>query len=72
MVGDRCWQAVMVKDTRFLGAGIPGPPYSNNIYDLGIKFTMTGFLSDTQRTLLRLGGGAVLALLGGGFIRSRM
>lgn len=56
-------RAVMYKDTMLSqGALLPGPPYSSDfLYDMAVKMEITGFLSDGQKTALKLGLGAVTA-----------
>jgi acyl-CoA reductase-like NAD-dependent aldehyde dehydrogenase len=57
-------RAVMVKDTTFIkGTFVPPPPYKDGIYDTAVKLTITGFLTPTQRTALKVGAVGVVAFI---------
>jgi len=66
-------RSVLVKDTFFSkGALLPGPPYSDSLYDLAYKLQIGGFLTDSQRKLFKLAGVGAAALIGFRLIKSRL
>ena len=50
----------------------PNKMASDSLYNMAIKATITGFLTDGQKTALKAVGGSVLALFGARYFRSRM
>ena len=58
------WRSVFVKDT-VLNKGwvLPPPPYSDGLFDLAIKAQITGFFTDSQRQMMKVGGAAAAALV---------
>eukprot|EP01064_Diplonema_japonicum_P003444 TRINITY_DN1221_c0_g3_i1.p1 TRINITY_DN1221_c0_g3~~TRINITY_DN1221_c0_g3_i1.p1 ORF type:complete len:511 (+),score=140.18 TRINITY_DN1221_c0_g3_i1:62-1594(+) len=48
------FRSTLQQDTFFRrGPGIPLPPYKEGLYDLAVKATITGFLTKTQKTILK-------------------
>lgn len=47
------------------GPGLPPPPYNDQLYDIGVKATVTGFLTPAQRTAARVGLAAAAAAFAG-------
>uniref|UniRef100_A0A7S3PFX9 Aldehyde dehydrogenase domain-containing protein n=1 Tax=Aplanochytrium stocchinoi TaxID=215587 RepID=A0A7S3PFX9_9STRA len=66
-------RSVLVKDTFFIkGALLPGPPYSDKLYDIAYKIQISGLITDKQRKLLKLAGVTTAALIGYRVVRSRL
>ena len=68
-------RSVFRRSTGMLGGGSiinPNKMASDSLYNMAIKATITGFLTDGQKTALKAVGGSVLALFGARYFRSRM
>lgn len=58
-------RGVLVRDTKiFKGPALPHPPYSDKLYDLAIKYLVTGFFTDTQKTMFKVAGVGAAAAAG--------
>lgn len=65
-------RSVLHQDTTIMkGASIPPNP-PDNMYDLAIKATVTGFLTDSQRQQAKMAATAAAALVGGLLLRARL
>lgn len=67
-------RGVVHKSTSWLFSkmDLPAPPYKDSLYDTVVKLKYTGFLSDEQRSLLKVGALSAVLLGGAAMIRSRL
>jgi len=65
-------RSVLHQDTTIMkGASLPPNP-PDNMYDMAIKFTVTGFLTDAQRKQAKMAATAAAAVVGGLLLRARL
>lgn len=66
-------RGVLVRDSTFMkGAGIPSPPYNENLYGLAIKMNVTGFLTPGQKTVMKVAGVGAAAAAGYMLLKSNL
>lgn len=65
-------RSVLDQDTLIMkGASLPPNP-PENMYDLAVKLTVTGFLSEDQRKHAKLAAAAAAAVVSGLLVRARL
>jgi len=65
-------RSVLHQDTTIMkGSSLPPKP-SDKIYDIAVKATITGFLSDSQRTMMKMGLGVGALAAAGMMFRSKL
>merc|ERR1712224_42200 len=65
-------RSVLHQDTTIMkGASIPPNP-PDAMYDMAIKFTVTGFLTESQRKQAKMAATAAAAVVGGLLLRARL
>jgi len=65
-------RSVLHQDTLIMkGASLPPNP-PENLYDIAVKFTITGFLTEEQRKQAKLAATAAAAVVGGLLLRARL